>query len=256
MAKQGEIDYLKNFGEAGVQHAAGKPFSDAEFSKHLIDLGLVSSLLPPAPARVLDLGCGSGWTSCFLAKRGYDVVGQDIAPDMIELARQNQWRSQVGDNLTFLVADYEDMEFADEFDAAIFFDSLHHAVDDEAALRMAYRSLRPGGVCITSEPGEGHARNPASLQATERFQVTEKDMPARRIIRAARKTGFKDFRTFPHLSAWAQLMYRPAPNTDQTLPAWKKLAIAMLTKVPGLLRSSAAWAVANRRGAGIVMMTK
>jgi SAM-dependent methyltransferase len=210
MPKQGEIDYLKNFGEAGVAHAVDKPFSDDEFSKHLIDLGVVASLLPPLPARVLDLGCGSGWTSCFLAKRGYQVVGQDIAPDMIELARRNQRRYQIGDNLSFLVADYEETEFADEFDGAIFFDALHHAVDEEAALRTAYRALRPGGVCITSEPGEGHSCNPHTLEAVERFHVTEKDMPIHRIIQVGKKVGFKEFHSFPHLSQWASVMHRPS----------------------------------------------
>lgn len=256
MPKQGEIDYLKNFGEAGVAHAVDKPFSGDEFSKHLVDLGFVASLLPPLPAHILDLGCGSGWTSCFLAKRGYQVVGQDIAPDMIELARRNQKRYQIGDNLSFLVADYEETEFAGEFDGAIFFDALHHAIDEEAALRTAYRALRPGGVCITSEPGEGHSCNPQTLEVVERFHVTEKDMPARRIIRAARKAGFKDFRTFPHLSAWANIMVRPAPSAGQILPVWKKMAMTMLTRVPGVLRSSVAWAVANRRGGGVVLTKK
>ena len=51
------------------------------------------------------------------------------------------------------------MPFVEDFDAAFFFDSLHHSVDEEAALRMVCRVLRPNGVCITSEPGDGHARS-------------------------------------------------------------------------------------------------
>ena len=55
-------------------------------------MGIIMQLLPATPARVLDLGCGTGWTSTFLALRGYTVVGQDIAPDMLSLARANQQR--------------------------------------------------------------------------------------------------------------------------------------------------------------------
>src|SRR5207244_11070644 len=83
MAKSGEIDYLKNLGAAGVWHAANKPFSDPGCGRYLAELGAILALLPPPPARLLDLGCGTGWTSVFFARAGYDVVGVDLAPDMI-----------------------------------------------------------------------------------------------------------------------------------------------------------------------------
>ena len=79
MAKQGEIDYLKNIGQDGIQHAVHKPFSDPECGKYLSELGAVFTLLPPPPARLLDIGCGTGWTSRFFARRGYEVVGIDMA---------------------------------------------------------------------------------------------------------------------------------------------------------------------------------
>src|SRR5579884_2448767 len=41
---------------------------------------------------VLDLGCGSGWLSIFLAREGFDVTGVDLAAHAIELAQQ--WAQQ------------------------------------------------------------------------------------------------------------------------------------------------------------------
>src|SRR5207249_3650157 len=84
------------------------------------------------------------------------------------------------------------------FDCAVFYSSLHHAVDEVEALRMVYHALKPGGVCITSEPGEGHAQSPNSRKAIVNYNVTEKDMPPGRIIAAARRVGFRQFRTSPH----------------------------------------------------------
>ncbi len=115
--KQGEIDYLRTLGGAGAESALNKPFSEDGCAKNLVDIGLIIGLQPPPPSRVLDLGCGTGWTSWFFSKRGHDVVGQDIAPDMIELARRNSERFADG-RVAFVVSDYEQLDFKAEFDAA------------------------------------------------------------------------------------------------------------------------------------------
>src|SRR5205085_1649437 len=105
-----------------------------------------------------------------------EVVGVDLAPEMIRLA--NEQRDAFGlTNLRFAVSDYESLPYRAEFDAAVFFDSLHHADDEALAVRAAFAALGPGGVCIADEPGEGHARSDESLAAVARFGVTEKDMP-------------------------------------------------------------------------------
>src|SRR4051794_38452433 len=48
---------------------------------------LLVPLLPPAPASVLDLGCGTGSLSVLLAKAGHQVRGIDFSPRMIARAR-------------------------------------------------------------------------------------------------------------------------------------------------------------------------
>ena len=70
------------------------------------------------------------------------------AADMIALANENKARWGI-DNVDFVVSDYEAMTFDHEFDAAVFYDSLHHAVDERLALAKVYQALKPGGkVCI------------------------------------------------------------------------------------------------------------
>lgn len=194
--KQREIDYLQSIGEDGVRGAFDKPFSHFTCSKNLIDLGLIMALLPEPPARLLDLGCGTGWTSAFFARRGYRVTGQDISPDMIRLAEVNRRRyAAVG--LDFVVSDYEAMNFAAPFDCAVFYDSLHHAVDERAALASVYRALRPGGVLITHEPGAGHSNSPESIRAMKLYGVTEKDMPPSHIRELSRQLSYSSFKYVP-----------------------------------------------------------
>jgi SAM-dependent methyltransferase len=196
MPKQAEIQYLQQIGTAGVEHALGKPWTNPDCGTTLTAIGTIMTLLPPPPGRLLDLGCGSGWTSVMFAQRGYSVVGQDLAPDMIDLANENKRRSGLG-HLGFVVADYEVLDYRDEFDGAVFFDALHHAENETAALASAYRALKPGGTLITHEPGEGHAVHPASVAAMQRFGVTERDMPPRHIMRVAREIGFRGAICYP-----------------------------------------------------------
>ncbi|RKX33049.1 MAG: hypothetical protein DRP71_11090 [Verrucomicrobia bacterium] len=195
MSKQGEIEYLENLGSEGKVHAFNKPFSDADCSRYLIDLGFIMTLLPSSPCRLLDLGVGTGWTSVFLAKRGYRVTGVDISPQMIALAEKNRERYEA-ENLNFLVSDFEGLTFDREFDCAVFYDSLHHAIDGPKALNSVYKALKPGGVCITLEPGAGHSRTQDSRRAIEEFDITEKDMHPEKVIALAEKTGFKTARIF------------------------------------------------------------
>ena len=217
MAKQGEIEYVAKIGEVGAAHAMGKPFSDPFCGRMLADMGALFMVLPQPPARLLDLGCGSGWTSVFYARRGFQVTGQDIAPDMIALAEKNRAAAGVGD-LEFLVSDYESMGFDEEFDAAVFYDALHHAEDPAAAIAGVYRALKPGGILVTLEPGEGHAAAEHSQVAVDAFGVTERDMPPREIIRLARAAGFRKSRVYQMPKLLAMVQYE-MPRLER-LPAW------------------------------------
>src|SRR3954469_2689537 len=120
MAKTGEIDYLKNLvrehGEAAVAHAVGKPFSDVNCPTYLAEIAAVLALLPPPPARVLDLGCGTGWTSLFFARSGYEVTGVDISPDMVRHASERRDREGL-EHLQYATADYEELDARESFDA-------------------------------------------------------------------------------------------------------------------------------------------
>ena len=47
--------------------------------------------LPPPPARVLDVGAGTGALSLPLARLGYQVTALDISPGMLERLREVEW---------------------------------------------------------------------------------------------------------------------------------------------------------------------
>src|SRR5882757_1835293 len=211
MSKEAEQLYLEKIGDDGWRHSLGKPFSDENCGINLASIGSIISLLPRPPGRLLDFGCGGGSTSIFFAKYGYEVVGQDISQAMIELACANKEMNLKHGNLSFLKGDYEDLKLSEEFDCAVFFDCLHHSDDELAALKSAYRALKPGGMLITHEPGVGHAINPASIEAMKLYGVNERDMPPYLIIEQGRKAGFDDFRVFPMQDDIRRIFYGSPP---------------------------------------------
>jgi SAM-dependent methyltransferase len=243
MPTEGERNYFKNIGTDGMAHAIHKPWSDLHCGAYLMELGAIIGLLPPT-GRLLDLGCGTGWTSVMFAKRGFDVVGQDLVPEAIEAAQQLKAEYRLA-NLDFVTADYESLAFRDEFDIAVFFDCLHHAVREDAALASAYRALKPGGICITSEPGLGHARR--SREVIEKYGVTERDMHPSRIIAAARKSGFTCVGIYPHANYLYRVLYNRAKG------GW----LGRLLRLPGMSGLAAFGIIAPYRYAdGIVVLQK
>jgi len=213
MVKINEINYLKNIGEAGIMHASNKPFSDPNCGSFLIGIGSILTILPPPPLKLLDLGCGTGWTSVLFAKRGYNVTGVDISPDMIKYAQLNQKKENL-ENLKFLIKDYENLSFDEEFDIIIFFDALHHAEDEQKALSEAHKYLKKGGICICSEPGKGHKNSKIAIEAMKKYGVIEKDMPPKKIIELGKNSGFKNFFIFPNLMMLNSVFYKKLNNLN------------------------------------------
>lgn len=243
MATQGEYEYFKKIGDAGMRHSTHKPWSDAHCGLYLMELGAMLGLMPEG-GRLLDMGCGTGWTSVLFAKRGYDVVGTDLVPDAIEAARGLKDNEGLA-NLDFVVGDYESLGFREEFDVVVFFDCLHHAVDEVGALQSAWRALKPGGICITSEPGLGHERRSAAVIAE--FGTTERDMHPARIIRAGRKAGFRKFSVHPHAYYLYIALYRKHAGN----------LVGKLLRIPGMRTLvGMATVLFSKHQAGIVVLRK
>ena len=95
---------------------------------------------------ILDAGCGSGLTACFLAKTmGCKIVGMDIHPDMIEKARQRAERENVTGLVQFIVGDAYNLPFSPNTFDLVMAESLTVFLEKEKVYRQFYRVLKPGG---------------------------------------------------------------------------------------------------------------
>ncbi len=112
----------------------------------------VLEVLDPRPGmQILDLACGPGTLSRRLAAMvspGGEIVGVDLAPGMIELARDLEIPSA-----RFELMDIEQLAFDDgSFDAVVCGHGLQYAADLPRALREARRVLRSNGRLAASVP--------------------------------------------------------------------------------------------------------
>jgi ubiquinone/menaquinone biosynthesis C-methylase UbiE len=110
---------------------------------------LILRHLPPAPARIADIGGGSGVYSCWLASLGYEVHLVDASPKLVEQARLRS-ANQSEPVASVHLGDARQLEFADDSaDAILLLGPLYHLTernDRIKSLREAHRLLRSGGV--------------------------------------------------------------------------------------------------------------
>jgi SAM-dependent methyltransferase len=98
---------------------------------------VVREHLPPAPARVIDIGCGPhGGFVPFMRESGYDAVGVD---------------SEAPATGPYHRVRFEELEVQERFDAAIASTSLHHVTDLALVIDGIEDALRKGGVLIVLE---------------------------------------------------------------------------------------------------------
>lgn len=106
--------------------------------------------------RIVDLGCGSGRHTVFLAQRGFGLLGVDNSPMGLGLTRG--WLKHEGLTAGLVQADMRRPLplCAGGFDGLLSTQVIHHAQLDtvRATAREISRILRPGGVLFVSVPGE------------------------------------------------------------------------------------------------------
>ena len=112
-----------------------------------------------ARTRVLDVGCGNGFTCGEFAKRGCQVVGVDMSQSGIELARKAFPKCRF--EVASASADLLELLGAEPFDIVISTEVVEHLYDPRAYARTCFKALRGGGRFICTTPYHGYLKNVA-----------------------------------------------------------------------------------------------
>jgi len=140
---------------AGVRKKYNRPAEAHEYSRltetgvQPVEREMVERHIRPG-GRVLDIGCGAGREAIGLAREGFEVVGMDIAAQMVEAARANAQREGLA--ITFRVQSVTDLDDPPgSFDGAYWGGSYQHIPGHALrieTLRRIMQGLTPEGALI------------------------------------------------------------------------------------------------------------
>ncbi len=136
---------------------AKMPWADRTVAE--VDRAL-AMLKPQGSERVLDLACGIGRHSLELSRRGFEVVGVDISPELLEMAEREAEAQSL--EIAFLRADLRELDLKDEFDLVLSLNdgAVGYFETDEENYRtfeVISQALRSGGGHLMQLPNVLHA---------------------------------------------------------------------------------------------------
>jgi len=190
-----------------------KNFIDAklDFSKEMLAWSGAKT-----PKKILDVGCGIGGTSRFLAKTfpEAEVIGITLSPEQVE--RATALAKEAGlPNVKFQVTNALDMVFADNtFDLVWGCESGEHMPDKKKYVEEMSRVLAPGGNLVVATWCERDPDPPfdAEERTTLKFVYEEWSHPY-----------FISISSYGKLMEGTNLLEKVETDdwTDQTLPSWR-----------------------------------
>jgi 2-polyprenyl-3-methyl-5-hydroxy-6-metoxy-1,4-benzoquinol methylase len=150
--KHDELYRQPEFARLGMKESHWSRFDRTEeildpYVGSMARLGRVDGL------RVLDAGCGDGWLSVILAKRGAFVEGFDISEEGIRVARQRAEVNGVTHMCRFAVGSFYEIPLSNaSVDAVIGQSILHHLGHKARAAEELHRVMKPGSRAVFAEP--------------------------------------------------------------------------------------------------------
>ena len=99
----------------------------------------------------IDVGCGGGLLSEAMAQAGAQVIGVDLSPELLEVAKLHALGAEVT-GLEYQLRSAEDMaqSHAEQFDLVTCMEMLEHVPEPESVLDACVKLLKPGGLLVLS----------------------------------------------------------------------------------------------------------
>jgi len=136
-----------------AQSDANRPWFERRLAPTLAALPAVHEVLSRPGARVVDVGCGFGWSTLALA-RAYpqaEVHGVDVDRPSVAAARKAAAEAGLERRAFFHLADAAELAVAQLYDAAFAFECVHDMPRPVAVLEGVRRAMKPDGVVVVMD---------------------------------------------------------------------------------------------------------
>jgi len=214
-----------------VRGDESKETAQIQLIEHLAQLANIK-----AGSRVLDIGCGFGGSSVYLAKKyGASVTGITISPVQVQMAKEAAAKTKV--DASFLLMDAEEMQFAQPFDVLWSVESISHYQNPRQFFASAVKFLKPGGCFALTDWFQKE-----DLSAAEKKKFIE---PIEKGMMVELR-GMNDYSGFL-VSSGLQVVHRQ----DLTRNCAKSWDIGM-----DIIKGKAFWTLAAKLGPGFVTYLK
>ncbi|NJN48514.1 MAG: class I SAM-dependent methyltransferase [Alkalinema sp. RL_2_19] len=174
-------------------------------------MNLLSLLTVSPQTRFLDVACGSGWLTHFLAKLNLTVVGIDIAPQMIELAQERLTLDGIATieldtfpHVGLYVHDIEQQPIGAgaRCDVAVLESALHHFVNPIQTMRNIADSLSDDGVMVILEAASDQQGDDYQVEIMQRYNTLERPYTRAQLIRILQLAGLGEYQFFYPLNGF------------------------------------------------------
>ncbi|WP_280396506.1 class I SAM-dependent methyltransferase [Nocardia carnea] len=135
-----------------AQAAGNRPWYEHRLADALNEVPELARVLGAGGTRILDVGCGAGWSAIALA-RAYPaarVLGVDIDLPSVRMAVRHAAAAEVADRTEFMAGDAAELP-AGGFDIAFAFECVHDMPRPVEVLAAVRRALRPGGFLVVMD---------------------------------------------------------------------------------------------------------
>jgi len=188
------------------------PWDTGSPDTYLVDL---VSRWPLCSGRVLEIGCGTGTNSLWLAEQGFEVLGLDISSDAIAIARRRA--GEAGVDCGFEVGDFQSCPLDGNGFMFIFDRGCFHSMAEEgrsAFVRRTASCLQPGGLWFSlmgnRDDRAPQGKGPPRLSAGEITLAVEPEFEILRL-----QSCLIESRRQPRPRFWQCLMrVRPQRDSD------------------------------------------